>query len=122
MVAAAEEMFTTAAALDARSAGRSALVRRIAAKLIVDRSRHLLEQVLEDQRRPGLVARLHQRATLFDFPEIHRREAELFGECPHGRCSRVVVARQEYDPAAPLYFRVGSQGAGRQVIEALDEA
>jgi hypothetical protein len=42
MAAAAEEMFTTAAAFDVRSAGRTALVRRIAAKRLSSKLAGLL--------------------------------------------------------------------------------
>ncbi len=58
----------------------------------VHRSRLLLEQVLEDQRSPALVPRVHKRATLFKLPEIDGGETELFGEGRHQRCGTFVVA------------------------------
>ena len=52
IVAAAEEMFTTAAAFDARSAGRTAFVRRIAAKrLSAKASCHSLSGIVHDPAR-----------------------------------------------------------------------
>src|SRR5574337_122066 len=92
------------------------------AVIAVRRSRDLLEQVLEDQRPPALVrARLYQRAALCELAEIDWRETELFGERCDRRRGAFVVARQERDPAAALDARVGGQGAGEEMVEALHQ-
>src|SRR3546814_3870 len=86
------------------------------------RLRFLLEQVLENQRAPGLAPGLHQRSAFVELPEIHGREAEALGEVRHLRRGSFVIARQEYDAMAALHVRVGGQGAREQVVEALHES
>src|SRR5580658_11174894 len=85
-------------------------------------SRLLLEQVLEDQRPPALVPRVHKRATLFELPEIDGCETELFGEGRHQRCGTFIVAREEHDPPAAPDVWIGGQGSRGEMIEALHDA
>jgi hypothetical protein len=61
-------------------------------KVIAHRLLVLLEQVLEDQRRPALVPRLHQRATLGELSKPDRRKPELFGQGAHRSRRCLVVA------------------------------
>src|SRR3546814_5350759 len=70
------------------AAGRSRI-----AVTAMHRSRLLLEQVLENQRAPGLAPRLHQRAALFELAEVHGRETESLGKVRDPRCGSFVVAR-----------------------------
>ena len=72
--------------------------------MVVHRSRLLLEHVLEDQRPPALVPRVHKRATLFELPEIDGCESELFGEGRPQRCGTFVVVREEHDRRPPRTF------------------
>ena len=88
---------------------------------VVHRSWVLLEQVLEDQRPPALVPRVHQRATLFELSEIDGCETELFGEGRHQRCGTFVVAREEHDPPAAPDVWIGGQGFRGEMIESLHE-
>src|SRR3546814_18451744 len=85
------------------------------------RSRLLLEQVLENQRAPGLAPSLHQRAALFELAEVHGRETESLGKVRDPRCGSCVVARQEHDAVAALHVWVGGKGAWMPVIETLNE-
>src|SRR3546814_12113110 len=96
------------------AAGRSRI-----AVTAMHRSRLLLEQVLENQRAPGLAPRLHQRAALFELAEVPGRETESLGKVRDPRCGSFVVARQAHDAVAALPVRAGGQGACKQVIGAL---
>src|SRR5580693_8624547 len=90
--------------------------------MVVHRSRLLLEQVLEDQRPPALVPRVHKRATLFELPEIDGCETELFGKGRHQRCGTFVVAREEHDSPATMYGRILVKDGSDQMVEALNQS
>src|SRR5579862_7731060 len=68
----------------------------------------LLEQILEDERTPGLAACVHQPSTLVEPSQLDGCEPELFGQGLHGSDRILFIARQKDDTVAALYRRVGS--------------